>query len=98
MAAKLVVTFGETPRKEYSLDRRKSYVIGRSDKCDVVILNDKKVSRQHCILKADSDGHWVLTDQGSSNGTVVNHQPIVFQRLEDGDAVRVGRVVFEFHR
>jgi pSer/pThr/pTyr-binding forkhead associated (FHA) protein len=98
MAAKLVVLFGETPRKTYSLDVRKSYVIGRWQKCDIVILHDTKVSRRHCILKADSEGHWILTDQGSSNGTVVNHQPIVFQRLEDGDAVRVGRAVFEFQK
>jgi predicted component of type VI protein secretion system len=46
----------------------KSYLIGRSQDCDVVIA-DPSVGRQHADLITDSDTHFVLIDRNSTNGT-----------------------------
>ena len=46
-----------------------SVVVGRSHDCDVVI-NDARVSRRHTRIAVE-DGHWVVRDLGSMNGTFV---------------------------
>jgi pSer/pThr/pTyr-binding forkhead associated (FHA) protein len=96
MAAKLVVTLGESPKEEYALDPDRAYVIGRDERCDIVIHNDTKVSRAHAVLEADGKGRWLVRDRESRNGTVVNRQPVVIHRLADGDVLRIGRSTFEF--
>jgi pSer/pThr/pTyr-binding forkhead associated (FHA) protein len=97
MAAKLVVTFGASPQTQYALNPSRAYVIGRDERCDIVIPNDTKASRAHAVLEADGKSRWLIRDQDSRNGTVVNHQPIVIHRLADGDIIRIGRSTFEFH-
>ena len=45
-------------------------VIGRDEDCDLV-LHDEQVSRRHATLSELPDGSLVVTDLGSSNGTLV---------------------------
>jgi hypothetical protein len=54
---------------------------------------DPGVSRLHAVLIADPDGSWVVIDQGSENGTLVNDQDIAVGArvpLRDGDRIHLG--------
>lgn len=64
--------------------------IGRTRDCDVV-LPDTEVSGRHCDL-VFANGHVMIHDLGSTNGTLVNGARVVKQvRLESGDLICVGR-------
>jgi hypothetical protein len=63
---------------------------GRHLACDIV-LDDLSVSRRHARLRF-RDGHWVLQDLESTNGTLVNHAPVVRCQLHPGDEVHLGTV------
>ena len=41
------------------------------------------------------DGGYVLTDLGSTNGTLVNDQPVTTYRLQLGDRITIGETVLE---
>jgi len=67
-------------------------VIGRDPTCDVVV-DDHLVSRRHAQLEVDPQGHVVLRDLGSRNGTFVDGKrvegPVVLagnERIGIGDA------------
>ena len=63
-------------------------VVGREPDCDIV-LTDPTVSRRHLRLRF-RDGHWILCDLDSTNGTQVNDMPVVRCRLLPGDRVLIG--------
>jgi pSer/pThr/pTyr-binding forkhead associated (FHA) protein len=66
-------------------------VIGR-EQVDVLI-DDPEVSRRHASVRA-MNGRLQIADLGSSNGTYVNGVKVRQARmLEDGDEVRIGRVL-----
>lgn len=48
-----------------------TYLIGRSDKSDIV-LRDATVSRMHAELVLGKDGTWYLTDRNSTSGTYLH--------------------------
>jgi hypothetical protein len=66
--------------------------IGRSKPgCDLVIANDKEVSRKHCQLLLDN-GALKIMDLGSQNGTMVNGVPITGRyRLKHDDVILIGK-------
>lgn len=73
--------------------------IGRDPDSDIC-LDDELVSREHAIIEL-LQGHdvteaprYVLRDLESTNGTVVNHQPISAHLLVDGDVIRAGKSFF----
>ncbi len=70
------------------------YYIGRGAECHIR-PNSEWVSRQHCVLRVA--GHVVtIRDLGSRNGTLVNGILLEReQKLEDGDEIQVGPLVFE---
>ncbi len=43
-------------------------------------------------------GEYVLTDLGSTNGTIVNDEPVGEHVLADGDRITIGNTVLEFRR
>lgn len=65
-------------------------LVGRHPSCDIV-LDDLSVSRRHARLRF-RDGHWVLQDLQSTNGTLVNRARVVRCQLQPGDEVHVGTV------
>jgi hypothetical protein len=65
-------------------------LVGRYRDCDIV-LDDLSVSRRHARLRF-RDGHWVLQDLQSKNGTLVNRAPVGRCQLHPGDEVHVGAV------
>lgn len=70
--------------------------IGRLPSCDVV-LTDPGASREHARISRRNDGY-VVTDMGSTNGTLVNGDPVSEQLLVDGDRITIGSTVLEFRR
>jgi hypothetical protein len=67
--------------------------IGRDTGCDISIPN-RFVSTRHARILAE-DGAWVLEDLGSTNGTLVNGEPLDRpHRLAPGDRVQVGDTEF----
>ena len=63
--------------------------IGRSPDCGI-FLDDVTVSRKHAILH-ERDGHFLIDDQGSLNGTFVNRKRVEAAQLDDGDELQVGK-------
>jgi hypothetical protein len=65
-----------------------SLIVGRDPACDVV-LGDPTVSRRHAALHF-RDGHWILQDLGSRNGSSVNRRRVMRCRLAPGDRLVLG--------
>ena len=62
-----------------------------------IVLADPRVSGAHARLSLQSSGRYLLTDEGSTNGTAVNSrlvtEPVL---LKDGDRVRIGGTTFVY--
>jgi pSer/pThr/pTyr-binding forkhead associated (FHA) protein len=71
--------------------------IGRLPECDIVI-SDPGASRRHATITRQDGGEYVLTDLGSTNGTIVNDEPVGEHVLTDGDRITIGNTVLEFRR
>lgn len=70
-------------------------MIGRGGGCDYD-AGDLTVSREHAALRHEGDG-WAIEDLGSSNGTFVNEWRVRGrERVEPGDAVRLGAAAWVF--
>jgi pSer/pThr/pTyr-binding forkhead associated (FHA) protein len=93
MAIKLIVVQGRPERRALRFPPGQ-YYFGRGAECHVR-PNSDWVSRQHCLLRVTPDGAW-LRDLGSRNGTLVNGELVAGERrLEKGDQIQVGPLVFE---
>lgn len=91
----VVVTEPERSARTYPL--RDELVVGRSDKCHVV-LQDTYCSQVHARLYA-KDGAWFVEDLGSTNGTYLNRMKVTAPApLAAGDQVRVGKTLLEVRR
>ncbi|WP_062077277.1 FhaA domain-containing protein [Demequina globuliformis] len=69
-------------------------VIGRGQEADIVV-DDSGVSRQHCRFEITEYGT-ILTDLGSTNGTMVEDQRINEVTLLDGNVITVGRTTIMY--
>jgi hypothetical protein len=69
--------------------------LGRSRQCDVV-LDDPNISRQHAEIRPRG-GAWVLTDLGSTNGSLINGRRIDHPEvIKPGDEIEIGTSVIKF--
>jgi hypothetical protein len=69
--------------------------IGRSRQCDIV-LNDPNVSRQHAEIRPRG-GSWVLSDLGSTNGSLLNGRRIESpEQVKPGDEIEIGTSSIRF--
>jgi len=68
--------------------------LGRSPDNDV-ILRDPATSGHHARLERRGDQFW-LVDLGSTNGTLVNGEPIQEKELNHGDRVTIGQNAVTF--
>lgn len=69
-------------------------VIGRSS--EQVQLSDTSASRRHAEIRPE-DGHWVLVDLESANGTFLNGRRVGDPLpLQNGDQIRVGNTLLVF--
>jgi pSer/pThr/pTyr-binding forkhead associated (FHA) protein len=68
--------------------------IGRA-KANEVVVNDVSVSSEHCRIRPE-DGHFVLHDLKSTNGTFVNERRVTRHVLTEGDVVKIGETSLMF--
>jgi ABC-type multidrug transport system ATPase subunit/pSer/pThr/pTyr-binding forkhead associated (FHA) protein len=69
--------------------------LGRDPASDIVV-DSEAVSRRHACLER-RDGHWEITDLGSTNGLRFQGKPVQSTSLANGDVVYIGRsVALEF--
>lgn len=87
----LVQTAGKHLGRRYPLGKH-TVILGRDPECDVPI-DDRRVSRQHARIEPEDDGSLLLVDNGSSNGTFLNGEPISEQHLDLGDRIGLGNGV-----
>ncbi len=66
-----------------------SITIGRRDTNDIVISNSA-VSGVHCKITFE-DGKLYLTDLDSTNGTLINGEPVVNTEINSGDLIILGQ-------
>lgn len=88
--AVLTVTERQRPSRTVVADGG-NLTIGRAESNDLVLANGR-ASRRHARL-ATRDGLLVLTDLGSTNGTLVNGQAISELAVGAGDVIRIGDAV-----
>lgn len=70
---------------------------GRAD-TSTVVLDDQFVSEAHARVYW-SDGNWIVTDLGSTNGTYVNQRKVTApQPLAPGDQIGIGKTTVQVRR
>ncbi|HXN92318.1 MAG TPA: prolyl oligopeptidase family serine peptidase [Candidatus Sulfotelmatobacter sp.] len=68
--------------------------IGRAPDNDVVV-GDPATSGHHGRIDVRSGSFWV-SDLGSTNGTLVNGEPVIEKQLSDGDMISIGQNTVRF--
>jgi len=97
----VTVVAGPNPGTFVSIDRaNRAVFMGRGATCEFP-LDDPSVSRRHARiylerLQSGSDVYVVLQDLQSTNGTLVNGEPIDRATLKHGDRIHVGDVLLRF--
>lgn len=93
MPFQLVVVRGRSTVNHHRLAPGATTVAGRQEGCQLQIKSSQ-VSRKHCEF-TERDGHLVVKDLKSSNGTFVNGERIQGERiLKPGDELSIGGVKF----
>lgn len=86
----LYIQDGEFAGRHFVLDRP-TLTLGRGSECGIVI-NDASISRLHIQFLHQIDGDYIQ-DLGSSNGTLINGEPLrTAQLLKGGDVVGLGNI------
>ena len=70
--------------------------VGRGENCSVRFdpAGERIASKQHAFIEAKPDGYY-LTDNQSTNGTLVNGSRIQVVRLNNGDTIQFGTSQFK---
>lgn len=91
----LVVLAGDMTGKVIKLKRGESLMAGRVRQC-ALCFDCENVSRKHASFEVDDQGQATLTDQNSTNGTLVNGKKIRQVVLRDGDRICMGDVILRY--
>ncbi|MBL06201.1 MAG: protein kinase [Planctomycetota bacterium] len=79
--------------EEFSFSSR--VVLGRDDEADFKV-ESKGISRCHILIEERGE-NYVLSDMGSTNGTLLNGRPLLDEaQLRSGDRICIGTEVIEF--
>jgi pSer/pThr/pTyr-binding forkhead associated (FHA) protein len=71
-----------------------SAAVGRAPDNDIII-GDPATSGRHCRIEVRNGSYWI-SDLGSTNGTLVNGEPIIDKQLEHGDVISIGQNTIRF--
>ena len=91
----LKVIRGEFEGKEY-LVFTGTTSIGSTGKNTIVLFKDKLIGPHHCDIVLEGS-RYILVDQGTPMGTVVNGQRMTRQALKHGDTISIGNSVLVFN-
>lgn len=91
--ARLFLKLDNIVLREYAITD-KPLTIGRLSENSIHVDN-LSVSGRHARIVPE-DGHYVLYDQDSTNGTYVNGQKVSRAELVSGDTIHVGRHILAF--
>ena len=94
-AAWLKVIRGEFEGKEY-LVFAGTTSIGNTGKNNIVLFKDRLVAPHHCDIILEGS-KYILVDQGSPLGTVVNGMKTTRHNLKHGDTIAIGNSVLVFN-
>lgn len=87
-AAWVRVVAGRGEGKEYILTEQVTSV-GRNELSDVPLFGDPRVMRTHAAIKI-VNSRYVIFDQGTPTGTLVNGRAAPSAVLKDGDEIQIG--------
>lgn len=104
MKSHLKITQSLGDERHFNLVGRTTVTIGRAKDNDIVLM-DSRASRYHAHLNCGVDGVWTVVDgafidgelKRSANQVLVNGAPILDQRLEAGDEIRIGESVIVYN-
>lgn len=68
---------------------RKNLIIGSGPDADIQV-RESSVERQHAKIYRQSNGRWMISDLGTTSGTLVNGKGISMAALREGDVVTIG--------
>src|SRR5215467_6461777 len=91
MKLRLTLGGGSLAGQEFTLETG-FLTIGRSETCSVRFdpQTERIASKQHAFIEAKPDGYYV-TDNQSTNGTLVNGTRIDSAKLANGDTIQFGK-------
>ena len=92
----LAITRGPRAGEVFELSVLAATSIGRSRLNDIQV-EDVSISGQHCRVRPE-DGHFVLHDLKSTNGTMVNDKKVVRHVLAEGDVIQLGETSLQYRR
>ena len=93
MTNKLVLSMDGLVLKEIPLEKERT-MIGRRPNNDIQIDN-LAISGEHAVVRTILEDSF-LEDLNSTNGTLVNGQPVKRHFLKDGDAIELGKYKLKF--
>ncbi len=93
MAVVIRVTSGPHAGQEYLIDRRQTFMVGRSSRVHFPMTKDLLLSREHFRIE-NQPPVCHLADLGSTNGTKVNGLRVERVMLRDGDVITAGDSAF----
>jgi tetratricopeptide (TPR) repeat protein len=97
--ARLTLRTGTGEFLRYYVLEKLKVSIGRAPNSDILLSKDRLTSRIHAIIVYKNQ-EYVLTDEGSANGTFVNGQQLEAKspyKLRDGDHLGIGEYELIFH-
>lgn len=91
MKLRLSITSGALAGRTFELETG-FMTIGRGENCTVRFdpIGERIASKQHAFIEAKPDGFYI-TDNNSTNGTIVNGSRVQTARLSNGDTIQFGR-------
>ena len=95
--ARLVIQLPQGGQQVYRIEKP-VVNIGRQLSNDIIV-EDKRVSRNHAQIKYQADRQFAIFDLGSTNGITINRTPHMRQHvLRNGDRFTIGSYEFYFER
>lgn len=91
---RLIIERPGAPPRLYELREGSTIHIGRAASNDIT-LPHSSISRSHALLEGKHEG-WVLTDQRSANGVLLNGIRVERAELKSGDVIGLGEVKLQF--
>ncbi len=91
MKLQLTIDSGTLAGRTFDLENG-FLTVGRGDTCSIRFdpLQERIASKQHAFIEAKPDGYYI-TDNQSTNGTLLNGAPVTTAKLSSGDEIQFGR-------